>query len=413
MPYDIIITKEDGLKGHFKNIAYHNGTATPVYLKDGFQLVANEVPSALANYSGLSASEKTVATEFDRMYMDNYRVGAMDRDMFEIIYNLNILGQTGEIEELKRALDEFSGVSFINVLRLGAVESEGKVNNLYSHINNLRQSSVWGGVYTQNYELDDDEESSSRLFKSGGSGFSGGIDLYNNGWDLLAGLYVGYLNGWAKQGKDDFAIKEYEAGFYGGWLLDNVRLKANAAFVGNNNISQRQIDLAPYQYNPESDFDAYGFRYGMQGEYVIAIAQEIEVRPCVGIRGGYIKNDEIIEFSGGVANLIVKENFYHRMVGTIGIGVGDEIGIFRWYGKGYAGYIIDGAKPLYQIRFSDGGEWMDIYGVQEQIQGGLGAGAEYLFSGRAEGISAFGNADIGFGTKMSQYYLSIGLRYRY
>jgi predicted outer membrane repeat protein len=403
---------ENGLIGKFGSIEYSGqGSATATYLSDALILSIKETPSSLAGYRGLSSNEETVAAEFDRMYADDYKSGAMSSNMLSIIYDLNVLGQTGKIEDLKKALDEFSGVSLVNALRLGAVESQGKIDGLYFNIDIRRDKAFWGNIFLQEYDLDD-KDNSYRKFTSNGSGAQAGIDLYNDR-ELMGGVYLGYLNNSAKQGNDNIAIKDYEGGFYGGLFISKIKIKSHLAFTGSNNISRREINLVDRQYNTNANFDTYGIRFGAQVVYTIIVGYETDLEPFVGFRGGYTRNEEFSEFSGGSANLMVKENSYTRLDGIWGIGLGDDIGMFKWYAKAYMGYIFSGDRPIYQIRFVENGSWMDIEGAKEEMRGGAGAGVRYLLSGRSEGVSIFCNGDINGGTNMFGYYISAGLSYRY
>jgi hypothetical protein len=131
------------------------------------------------------------------------------------------------------------------------------------------------------------------------------------------------------------------------------------------------------------------------------------------VHGGFVSNEQIAEFGGKAANLIIDQATFAKLDSVAGVSIADDIGVFRWFSKLYAGYTFLGGEPKYQIKFTENGNWIDISGVKENLKAGIGAGLSYHLSGKSDGISLFLNGDINIGTNTLGYFVSGGIGYRY
>ena len=412
----ITVTSEDNeFSGGFKSVIFEPRVRLTTHTDDKGYIISDvERLSDLEKYtSGFNSMERSIAKELDRIYMDTYLPNKMSRSMFDMLWDLNVMGQRGDLGSLKEALNALSGLSILNALRLGAVESQGKIDSLYMNIDIEREKTAWADIYTQRSELEDKDLTEDK-FTSEATGFLIGADLYNNG-SFVGGAYAGYGNFGTKQGRDDSAIRDFDAGLYGGYFAGKMRIKVNMAFSVQNFITHRNMTIAADTYKPTSSFDMMGARFGAEAQYIIPapFSYEINIKPFAGLRGGFTRNNEIEEYDGGPTNLFIKENSYFRMDGLLGAALADEMGPFKWFGKLYGAYVFAGAKPVYQVRFAENGQWIDIDAIEEGFRFGMGGGLEYFFTDRADGISVFSNADIYTGKNAFGYYGAAGLRYRY
>ncbi|MCL2144125.1 MAG: autotransporter domain-containing protein [Endomicrobia bacterium] len=376
------------------------------YFTNKIDLIISKSSNFLNDILNLTHNQTEVARTFDTL--SKYAMTA------EMAAMLNQIDTMANNELKKEALDQLSGAFYANALTLGAARSGA--DELYARMkpricpgDGSMSKSVWGQFYVNSMKYGEDLESAGD-FMSNGYGAQIGADLLI-GEKSFAGVYAGYGMNKLEQGKDSADVNDADLGIYGAWFGDIINIKGSLTGGMQSFSAQRDISFAGYK--TKADFNTYGIRADVQGEYVIKVAEKLDVKPFIGMQGGFVSNPEIKESNGGPANLVIEAGSYMRLTGLAGLGIGGDMGKFNWYAKMFAGYIMVGNNGEITARYEqyNKGKEMEIQGAdQGNMTGGAGIGGEYKLGWQ---WSVYATANANFGENISGYYGNVGINYRF
>ncbi|MDR0823042.1 MAG: autotransporter domain-containing protein [Endomicrobium sp.] len=323
-------------------------------------------------------------------------------------------------EQAQRLFGALSGSFLVDAIRSAQIN-----NNSVRIYNRISQNSykdarpVWAQIDIIGANFSDKEFLDKFSFSGVGALF--GMDLFEFDKNKLLGAYISYSNNSFKQGADKGDVDIVEIGGYGAIFSlydDKLIIKGNAATALQMFDTQREVRQyanAPHVFvgNPKASFNAYAFTLGAEAQYEAKEYDGTFIAPFLGLQTSLNFTPEIQEESGGVANLTVDRDAYLRMQTTLGAKIYGNKDKFHWYGRWYLGFLLVGSHPQYDIKFSAAKEAgsMNIYGNDEgAVSMGFGAGGEYIFN---EIVSAFANIDANFAGNSSQYFVSLGLSYKF
>jgi predicted outer membrane repeat protein len=269
----------------------------------------------------------------------------------------------------KDALDQLHGTFLANAI-MQAGERSG-INELYGRLKEriCAESeeeaklpiSIWGQGYVHGNRYEHDENSVGD-FSNLGYGGQIGADLFT--WEhSLLGIYIGYGQNELKQRYDEGTMSDMGAGLYGAYFGEKIDIKANAMYGKQSFKTTRDVRF--YGTKPKAEFDTYAVKGDAEAAYKIEVGEKLLLKPFIGGQFAWVHNDEFEETGGGAANLRVLAGDYTKLIGLLGVGIGDEISRLNWYAKVNVGYQALGAKNTVDSVFVNSFEnrKMEIWGA--------------------------------------------------
>lgn len=405
-----IFEAENGIIGGFSNDNFASvlallpadATATVKYTPNSIDLYVSRL-SSFNTITKMTHNQKKVALSLDEIAKAN-TTGAMSFLMTQV--------DSMSSDSMKRAaFDRLSGSFIANAITAGALRNGA--NELYDRLQprycphefSISQS-LWGQFYFSHNRYDEDDNSVSD-FDVNGYGIQAGYDLFT-GQNSAGGLYISYGHNDLEQGDDEADMRDYALGVYAGHFGKKMDIKGSLSGGVQKFDLKRNIKFAGLKTN--ADFDTYSIRADGQVEFKVGIGDgSFELRPFIGLQGGYVVNEKIKEKNGEGANLIVDSGEYLRISGTGGIGVAGGTEKFNWHGKAYAGYLMAGTKNEIDGKFKDNGQKMNIWGAElGEFGGGAGISGEYLLTKQ---WSIYAGANAVYAEGSSGYYGNVGINY--
>jgi predicted outer membrane repeat protein len=365
------------------------------YLDDKINLLLRNNSTDFESIPGLTHNQKEVARTFNLLQDDGVGVTG---EMIALIDAIALLGN----EERKRSFDELAGSIIGNVLTIGA---QNRMSGVFERLNEKPADAIWGDISVFGNKYGGDENSIEE-FKSSGYALEAGGEIYS-GERSIVGIYAGFTKDEIRQWGSKAEANEYGAGIYGGWFKDKINVKAR--FFGGKIDYSINRELRNAGVKTELEFSAYNIKADAQAEYIISLTETLNLKPFIGLKGGYAVNEKAQETNGGAARLTIYGQSYMRSDALLGAGV-DRKGRLSFYAKAYLGYILTGARGEYEGEFTGTGLKMKIWGAdREPVNFGAQAGAEYEIT---KNWSAYANAGGNFSSNASGYDARLGINYR-
>jgi predicted outer membrane repeat protein len=374
------------------------------YKTGGIDLIA-VFSTGYSSLPDMTHNQKEVASAID--YITQGGSNFINESFEKMIYDeVNNLSDEGK----KRAFDELSGSIIANALSQGAINYAGDevFDRMYPSSYGDTGHTIWANVYGYGKQYKEDENSISD-FKMNGYGIRGGADIFNDG-EYLAGVYAGYADTDIKQGKSKGNIKDIGVGVYGGRFGDKADIKGQIYMGLLNYDMARDISLGIIR-QAKSEFTAYALRIEATAGYLAYSQDLFDIKPYMGIKGGYVLNPEIEEKGGNGADIKVYSGDYMRAEAVGGVEISGGIGRINWRGKVYGQYLIAGDRGEYDGEFAGYKKEMNIRGAQDKSLGvGAAVGGEYIIN---ENLDAFLNISGIYGEQSNGYYAGAGINYRF
>ncbi|MDR1941280.1 MAG: autotransporter domain-containing protein [Endomicrobium sp.] len=374
------------------------------YLDDGIDLIAI-ISTDYSSIERLTHNQSEIAAVIDAV--TNGETGFILKEFEDMVYD--------EIELLddqtkKKAFDELHGSIIANALALGAINYGGDdiFDRLYPAANkNETERNIWGQGYAYGNTYGQDDNSIGE-FKVSGQGLKAGADLFT-GTNYTAGIYAGFAHNDLRQGDNKGSMQEKGIGIYGGIFGDKLDIKGQI-YAGTLDYDIKR-NMSLLNRNTQTQFGAYNIKIDAKAQYIAFANDILDLAPFVGLKGGFISNEEIKESGGNGAALTVYADNYIRADGLLGAAVSGAQEKINWHAKIYAQYIITGEKGYYNGEFSGLQKEINIWGVdKDRIVFSAAIGAGYIIT---DNLDAYANLYANFASKTIGYYASAGINYRF
>jgi outer membrane autotransporter protein len=154
-------------------------------------------------------------------------------------------------------------------------------------------------------------------------------------------------------------------------------------------------------------------RFGAEAEYGLG-----KVKPFIGINGGYVSSPEISAKTAGETVAIIEAATYLRLSGLAGIKIESTSteSKLNWFGKGYLGLLLSGAKAEHTVTPKSETEGAAVAGYtvnaseESNVFFGLGAGLGYSLT---KNVTAKVGFDLNLAGSGTAYLANVGLSYKF
>ena len=275
-----------------------------------------------------------------------------------------------------------------NALRENAMANTGAI---YSNFD----KTAWASFNFDGASVSDDEN-----FGASGFGGQAGYKFYDSA-DVKAGVFAGFGSKNFKQGSDEGSMSGFGFGIYGGYFTSTFGLKG---FVGLG-IQSNELKNG----GTKAEFDSTAIRFGAEAEFGAGL-----IKPFAGFEAGLVSNPDIdVEVDGNTAATI-DANTFTRFALLGGVKLANKQDKLSYFGKGYLGFLLAGAKPEYNssVKISETKSLSStVEGSEQQaVYLGLGAGIDYAIS---NAVSLFANIDTKVNADIFDYQGNVGASFRF
>jgi outer membrane autotransporter protein len=195
-------------------------------------------------------------------------------------------------------------------------------------------------------------------------------------------------------------------GLYGAWTAsEKISVKANAG-LGMQSVSAKNSE-----FDGSADFETMSVRFGVEAQYGLG-----KLKPFIGINGGYVSSPEISAKTAGETVATIEAATYLRLSGLAGIKIESTSteSKLNWFGKGYLGLLLAGAKAEHTVTPKSDSEEVAGYTVNASEEStlffGLGAGLGYSLT---KNVTAKIGFDLNLAGSGTAYLGNIGISYKF
>jgi predicted outer membrane repeat protein len=397
-----------------------------------------------------------------------------DEALLELVNPFTIMNGAEAGSQIKRGLDQISGLIYPNLLSLGANDSishiiysnitlntkqnspvykptkqsntdkadkaidrryelldyeEEKYQGKYGSdtdykeveiIDNSKQNSdetkfiksVWVNFnYGQNEIKSDDENGK---FDLNAISFISGIDFYSSKTDKL-GVFISYESKNIEMNLDRADVSDIRLGAYYGFIYSAIVMAKADLGIGLQSFDVvRTIDYYNSQtvLKPQSQFFGYSINGGLEAQFK-SLLSEFDLKPFADIRLGIAFTPEISESNGEKTNLSIEQDSYIRVMPSIGFKSEMLLGEILLKLKLALNYLAIGQDNKSAITFTDLQQYgnFSITSIEEKpISVSGGIGFQYNIN---QNLSAGLNFNMRAGSDLFSYSIFGGVNFNF
>ncbi|MDR3244621.1 MAG: OmpA family protein, partial [Elusimicrobiota bacterium] len=285
-------------------------------------------------------------------------------------------------KSVEKSLDELSGIFLVNSLVLAAQRNDA--DRIFNRLLIKRpgeadkEVNVWVQFDMENNNSKGEESQVADIQYSKYE-WQTGYDI-NNTDRFIFGMYFAQSIDSIKQDLNKAEIMDNGAGIYLAVynLNTTVLFNLNASYASFST----QRDISFMNKKSKADFGAILARSAVEVELKLYDGKTVSIKPFIGARGVYMRNEDINEKDADFANLSIAPQSYTRADAFVGLNLNARISDFDFYAKAFSGHILMGDSFGYDINFSQSKDSGIMNIENSPINGsyyGVGAGAAYSF----------------------------------